>query len=273
MREDQGSAFFRGRAWFWDCVLFLKLIRKVIHKIYVHKKQDHLGNRNKKRTATGKTEATPVKLQDARRQNNVTTLIKMFEKHQHKEQFSLKTWVKSRRSQQLLVDMNHTEILQNINVLIAIPVRKSGSLIAVATEIWSVRRVLQHSRRPIATLLQSLALSYRRIPVEDQNMVLLKDRWCSSERNRCYTKQDKANTETIRRYFQGGTTKKSTESHWRSIKFAKKKLCFSIASLLKDSTIRLRELSGCRMPNIRFFVWMLMSPKSLFDSDQNLQLH
>ena len=39
----------------------------------------------------GKPEAKPVKLQDARRQNNVTKLIKMFEKHQHKEQFSLKT--------------------------------------------------------------------------------------------------------------------------------------------------------------------------------------
>ena len=39
------------------------------------------------RSATGKPEATPVKLQDARRQNNVTMLIKMFEKHQHKEQF------------------------------------------------------------------------------------------------------------------------------------------------------------------------------------------
>ena len=35
----------------------------------------------------------------------------------------------------MLVDMNHTEILQNINVLIAIPLRKSGSFIAVASEI------------------------------------------------------------------------------------------------------------------------------------------
>ena len=104
-------------------------------------------------------------------------------------------------------------------------------------------------------------------------MVLLKDKWCSSERNRCYTKQDKANTETVRRYLQGGTTKKSTESHWRSIKFAKRKSCFSIASLLKDTTIRLRELSGCRTPNIGFFVWMLMGLKSLFHSDQNLPLH
>ena len=34
------------------------LNRNVIHKIYVYKMQDHLGNRSKMRRATGKTEAT-----------------------------------------------------------------------------------------------------------------------------------------------------------------------------------------------------------------------
>ena len=60
--------------------LFLKLIRKLVHKIYLYKKQDHLGNRNKMRRATEKTEAntadyripgfsiSTVKLQDAWRQ-------------------------------------------------------------------------------------------------------------------------------------------------------------------------------------------------------------
>ena len=59
-----------------------------------------------------------VKLQDARRQNNVTKLIEMFEKHQHKEQF-LKDMSQmqainrfSEESQKLLVDMNHTEIFE-----------------------------------------------------------------------------------------------------------------------------------------------------------------
>ena len=81
----------------------LKLIRKVVHKIYLYRKQDHLGNRNKMRRATGKPQATlltteylvyrsTVKLQDARRQNNVTKLIEMFEKHQHKEQFFKDVW-------------------------------------------------------------------------------------------------------------------------------------------------------------------------------------
>ena len=59
-----------------------------------------------------------VKLQDARRQNSVTKLIEMFEKHQHKEQFhkdlSQKQEINrfSEELQKLLVDMNHTEILE-----------------------------------------------------------------------------------------------------------------------------------------------------------------
>ena len=96
---------------------------------------------------------------------------------------SLKTWVKSKRSTSSAVNRknysatwttqrssNFAKNLPNINVLIAMPFQKSGSFIAVAWEIWSIR--------PIAILLQSLALSLRRVPVQDQNMVLLKDRWC-----------------------------------------------------------------------------------------------
>ena len=59
-----------------------------------------------------------VKLQDARRQSNVTKLIEMFEKHQHTEQFLKDMSQKqetnrfSEESQQLFVDMNHTEIFE-----------------------------------------------------------------------------------------------------------------------------------------------------------------
>ena len=59
-----------------------------------------------------------VKLQDARPQNNVTKLVGMFEKHQHKEQF-LKDMSRKQEinkfieeSQQLLADMNQTEIFE-----------------------------------------------------------------------------------------------------------------------------------------------------------------
>ena len=59
-----------------------------------------------------------VKLQDARRQNNVTKLIEMSEKHRHKEQFlkdmSQKQEINkfNEESQQLLDDMNQTEIFE-----------------------------------------------------------------------------------------------------------------------------------------------------------------
>ena len=121
MREDQGSAFFKGRAWFWDCVLFLKLIRKVIHNIYLYKKEDHLGNRNKMRRATLKPEATLLTTEHLEHRSQRWNCRMHGNKQCHKADWdvrknisirnnSLKTWVKSRRSQQLLVDMNHTEI-------------------------------------------------------------------------------------------------------------------------------------------------------------------
>ena len=253
--------------------MFSKLIRNAVHKIYLYKKQDHLGNRNKMRRAMGKLEATllttgylvsisTVKLQDARQQITSQSWLRCSKS---------RIWTSSARNHNNYSSTGTTQrlsnlarILQNINVLIAMPSPKSGSFIAVSTH-----GVLQHSRRPIAILLQSLTLSLRRIPVEDQNMMPPKDRWCFSRRRRCY----KRNMAAIRRCFQGGTNKKDTESHWRSTISAKRKSCFSIGSLLKDTTFQPRELSGCRTPNIGFFVWMLMGLKSLFDSDQNLPLH
>ena len=90
-----------------------------------------------------------VKLQDARRQNKRhKTFRNVRKKHWHKAQYlkdlSQKQEINrfSEESQQLLVDVNHTErssnfarILQNFNVLSAIPLRKSGSFVAVAGEI------------------------------------------------------------------------------------------------------------------------------------------
>ena len=59
-----------------------------------------------------------MKLQDARRQNNVTKLAEMLKKHQHKEQFlkdmSQKQEINrfSEESQKLLEDMNQTQIFE-----------------------------------------------------------------------------------------------------------------------------------------------------------------
>ena len=225
-----------------------------------------------------------VKLQDAQRQNNVTKLIEMFEKHQHEEQF-LKDMSQmqeinrfSEESQKLLDDMNQTERdLRNLREFCKTSTSWLQCLLRNRDHLLQLREKFEvfaesYNRRPIATSFRSLALSFWRIPVEDQNMVLLNDRWCFSGRNRCLRKQDKANMGAIQRYSQGGTTKKSTES-WRSTILAKRKSCFSIASRLQDTTFQLRELNGYRTPNIGFFVWMLMGLKSLFDSDKNFPLH
>ena len=82
-----------------------------------------------------------MKLQDARRQNNVTNLIEMFEKHQHEEQFlkdmSQKQEINkfSEESQQLHVEMNQTEIFElfeNSAKHQCLDCNASGSFIAVA---------------------------------------------------------------------------------------------------------------------------------------------
>ena len=73
--------------------------------------------------------------------NNVTKLIEMLEKHQHKEQF-LKDMSQlqeidkfSEESQQLLVDMNHCEKSAKHQCHDCNAFQKSGLLVAVVGEI------------------------------------------------------------------------------------------------------------------------------------------
>ena len=114
--------------------------------------------------------------------------------------------------------------------------------------MWSTSGVLQQPRRLIATLLQSLALLFGRIPVEDQSTVHPKDRSCFSRRRRCSRKQDSHSTGAIRRFSQDGMHKKDTEIHWQCTMLAKKKSCFSIASLFKDdfSATRAERLQNAK---------------------------
>ena len=60
---------------------------------------------------------------------------------------------------------------------------------------------------------------------------------------------------------------KDTEGQWQSTILAKKKSCFTSASLLKNMTLRLYKLKVYEKSNVKFFVWMLMSNKSFFDSE------
>ena len=209
-------------------------------------------------------------------------MIEMFEKHQHKEQFlkdmSQKQEINRFSEVSQKITRRHEphrdlrtlrEFSETSMSWLQCFFRIRGSFIAVTGEN------LKYSRSP--TTLQKINYDFTsflgRIEVEDQNMVSLQNRWCSTRRARCLRKQEKANMAAIQRYFRGGTTKKNTESYWRSAILTKRKSCVSIASLLKDTTIQLRELSGCRTPKIGFFVWMLMGLNSFFDRDQNLPLH
>ena len=95
-----------------------------------------------------------VKLQDARRQNNVTKLIVMFEKYQHKEQFfkdmSQKQEINkfSKESHQLLVDMNHTEIFELCENSAKLQCLDCSAFSEIGIIYCSCRRNLKYSRSP-----------------------------------------------------------------------------------------------------------------------------
>ena len=63
-------------------------------------------------------------------------------------------------------------------------------------------------------------MSSRRTAVVVSSTELLKDKRCTTMRNRCLLRPDKECTEAIQRYFHDGTPTKNTESH-RSIGFSR----------------------------------------------------
>ena len=149
--------------------------------------------------------------------------------------------------------MNHTQIFEHgeINVLIAMLFPKNRDYLLQLREIFEVLGVLQHSRRPIAILLQSW-----RIPVE---VVSLKGRWCLMLKKARQSKHGSHPT-ILRTVVRTKRIPKVTggAQYWR-----KKSHAFSIESLLKDTTIKLRDLSVWRMQNTGFFVRMRMPQKPL----------
>ena len=62
-------------------------------------------------------------------------------------------------------------------------------------------------------------------------------------------------------------TKKDNEIRWRNTILARKRSCFTIASLLKDMIMQLHEVNNNTTPNIGFFVRLLMGHNFL-DSDK-----
>ena len=109
-----------------------------------------------------------VKLHYARRQNKVTKLIEMFEKHQHKEQFlkdrSQKQEINkfSEESQQLLVDMNHTEIFELCENSAKLQCPDCNSFSEIGIIYCSCGRILKYKRSP--TTIQKANNDYTSIP-------------------------------------------------------------------------------------------------------------
>ena len=210
--------------WFPDCVLFLTLLRKENHKIFLYKKQDHSGNRNniwRNREKSVETLLT-IEYQEYRYQRwncrvhdvkiTSTKLIEMFEKHQHKEQFlkdmSQKQEINtfSEESQKLLVDMNHTGVFELYEISAKLQRPDCNVFSDIGIIYYSCKRNLKYKRSPTTSqktnyvFTSILTLSLRRIPVEAQSTTHLKDRSCSSRRRRYLRKQDNQSTTIIQRF-------------------------------------------------------------------------
>ena len=96
-----------------------------------------------------------MKLQDARRQSSVTKLIEMFEKHQHKEQFHMSQKQEinkfSEKSQQLLADMNRTEIFELCGNSAKLQCCDCNAFSKIGIIYCSCGRTLKYKRSPTTT--------------------------------------------------------------------------------------------------------------------------
>ena len=160
---------YKVKAWFSHRVLFLKLTRNAVHKIYLYKKQDHFGNRNKMRRAREKPEATQLTTEYLVYRSQLWNCTMHGDKITSKSWLrcsrnisirknSLKTWVKSGRSTSSARNHNKysptwtkdrsssfARSLQNINVLIAMPFSEIGIIYC------SCGRNSKYSRSPVTS--------------------------------------------------------------------------------------------------------------------------
>ena len=269
----------------------------MVHEISLYKKQDHLGNHNKMRGELRHTRSNTadyrvpglsiwtVKLQDARRQKNVTKLIEMFEKHRHKEQFLKVTSQKqeiNRFSEESPKITRRHESNRDLRTLQEF----CNTTMSWVQSLHGNRDHLLQLREKFEVQEESYNNPEGEVPLFFNPGFVIKKNFSSGSKHGQSVRQimffkakemlEKArqkNMAAIRRYFQGGTNNKDTVGHWRSTIPAKKKSCFTIASLVKDMMKLPHELNGYRTPNIGFFVWMLMGPRNLFDSDKILPRH
>ena len=166
----------------------------------------------------------------------------------------------SEKSQQLLADMNQTEIFELCENSAKHQCPDCNAFSEIEIIYCSCGRNLKYSRSPAT--LQKTNCDFTSIPgfvnkknssqgpkhgvSEGQVMFYRAKQMLKQARQ---TKHGSHPTMLSRWYEQ-----ENTEGHWRSTTLAKRKSCFSIASLLKDTILQLRKLNACRTPNIGFFV-------------------
>ena len=150
-----------------------------------------------------------VKLQDARRQCSKNIGIK----EQFLRNMSQKQEI-SEESHKLLEDVNQTEIFELCENSAKLQCPDCNAFQEIGIIYRSCGRNLRYSRS--FTTLQKTNCDFTSIPGFAIEKNSTRGPKHSSRRSRCLRKQDKRNTETIRRYFQDGTNKKKTESHYES---------------------------------------------------------
>ena len=226
-----------------------------------------------------------AKLQDARRQNNVTKLIEMFEKQWHKEQF-LKDMSQtqeinrfSEESQQFLVDMNHTEILELCENSAKHQCLDCNVFSEIGIIYCSCGRNLKYSRS--STTLQKTNCDFISIP----GFVIKKNSSRGpthgvSERQIMFSKakemlkkarQSKhvSHPTILSRWYKQEGFRKSLAEH----NFGEKEVM-----LFDRIAVEKHDFSATRaerLQNAKHWIPRLNAdgPQSLFDNDQNLPLH
>ena len=297
MHEDQGSVFLsKGESVILKPRVVLKANSQCDSQDLLEQKAGPSGESQQDAESYGETRSntadyripdisiSTVKLQDARRQNNVAKLIVMFEKHQHEEQFlkdmSQKQEInrsseESQAKHQCLDCNAFTEIGiiycnygRNLEVLAESYNISEDQLrfyfnrwlcqweeLQSRTKTWCLWKTGDVFQGEADAKESETSLAWK--PSDDTFKVVR----CSTGRRRCLRKQDSQSTAAIQRFSHDCMHKKDTADHWWSTILAKRKSCISIASLLKVTTTQRRGLNGYRTPNIGFFVRMLVGLK------------
>ena len=166
-----------------------------------------------------------VEPQNITRKNRVKRLIEKFENHTHKESFirDLSQMQKinkfSKESQDLIPDLNNTEIFELFW-------NSSKQQRPDCNTYWETGKIHCSSRRNMKSTRSPTEFDWnnrdvtstpgyvsKKTAIMEWSTVLLKDKRCTTRRDRCLKSPDKKSTDAIQRYFHDGMPKKIKESH------------------------------------------------------------